>query len=121
VALALSAAAAYHVGGDTVAVDVWLEDPTAGVFKPQEVELGTVDLLLATEDVILASAAFDRRHGTGPGDGAFHAFFLHPAAIRDLKARVTVETFNDGPFRTEVPVVPVTDAAVPLDPQRGNR
>lgn len=117
-ALQLSASALYDTGGDLVAVDVWLEDPAAGVFKPQEVQEGVATLLLATEDVPLAAMGFDRVHGTA--DGAFHVVFLHPPAIRDLKARAEVTTFSDGAFQVEVPVAVAVDAT-PLAMQPGSR
>ncbi len=117
-ALILSAAAVYNTGGDLVAVDVWLEDPATGVFKPQEIASGTAELLLATEDVPLASIGFDRLNGTA--DGAVHVTFLHPPVIRDLKARAVVDTFNDGTFRAEVPVAIAVDTT-PLAAQPGSR
>jgi hypothetical protein len=117
VAFKLAAAASYMAPSDIVFVHAWLEDDVADAFRPKEVKLGVVELLTKNSRVI-ATANFDSRHWNA--DGGFHFSFLHPAEFRDLTARVTVETFQNGSYLSEVPVVQET-VKEPLEQQPGER
>jgi len=125
VAVTLKASASYLVGADIVSADAWLEgpsdaDPSKQAVKPQLAKAGTVDLLNFAGRVI-ASATFDYRHGNyAAGDGAFHVAFLHPAEVRNLKVRFTIETFQDGTYQAEVPVSE-EQFDLPLAEQPGTR
>ena len=120
--LVLSASATYYTAGETnmgdlVLADIWLLDTDTDTYYPDFVETGTCQLRRNEE--VMDSADFDLRHGNG--DGSIHVVFNHPAEIRNLRVRVVLQTFSNGNFSIDVPVMDQSGQSTNLAAQPGNR
>ena len=110
----LEATGEYVQDGDCIIAEVYVYDPTAEVYHPEQIRTGSASLVFGTNSI--GTINFSKLHGTA--DGSVKVYFNHPSHTQGLQLNVQVELEDDNAYQKTVPVIiSSSEDSIPLAQQ----